>query len=312
MPLWGLLLCFVIATLWAASPIMISRGLAISKCTANEVNPLRAVSFLIVSTIAALIYSQGHIAPLASYRALLWLLINVFLTYIVGDVLYFTGIKEIGISMGIPISNSYPVLTAFTSWMILDEELSLRLLINIVMVAVGLLLLHFGAHKDVAAQPSATEKEKLSAKRLIKGFAIAIGAAIAWALSAPFMKLAIIDSGISAVELTFYRAVIFAILAWGSRLVTARTFPAHIVPFKQLHKQTYIYFLAAPIIGLWLGSVLNTICLTTMPVAVVTAVTSTSPFMAALFGHFVLKDRLTSVQWVGVGMIITASITLGL
>lgn len=312
MPLWGLFLCFFIATLWAASPIMISRGVNISKCTANEINPLRAISFIITATVAALIYSHGHIAPLASGRTLLWLALNVFLTYIIGDVLYFTAIKELGISMGIPISNSYPVITAFTSWLILGEELSFRLLADIIMVTVGIFLLQLGAKKADDGQKCASEKRRLDAKHLAKGIAIAIGAAIAWAFSAPFMKLAIIDSGISALELTFYRSVIFFFLAWGSRLVTAWRFPSHVVPLMKLRRETIVLFLAAPVLGLWLGSVLNTLCMETMPVAVVTAVTATSPFMAALFGHFVLKDKLSPAQWVGVGMIIAASVTLGL
>ena len=49
-----------------------------------------------------------------------------------------------------------------------------------------------------------------------------------------------------------------------------------------------------------------------MPVAVVTAITSTSPFIAALFGHFVLKEKLSRLQWAGVVMIISGSVTVSL
>lgn len=49
-----------------------------------------------------------------------------------------------------------------------------------------------------------------------------------------------------------------------------------------------------------------------MPVAIVTAITATSPFIAALFGHFVLKERLMKPQWIGVALIIVGSVVVGI
>ena len=71
-------------------------------------------------------------------------------------------------------------------------------------------------------------------------------------------------------------------------------------------------FRSAAVIGLALGSILYTSCIRVMPVAVVTAITSTSPFIAALFGHFVLKETLTRLQWAGVVLIISGSVTVSI
>lgn len=309
MPLWGFVLCFVIATLWAASPIMVARGQSLSNCTSNEINPVRSISFFIAALLFALYYTGGHIPAISSPRVFVFLALNVFFSYIIGDILYFSAIKEIGISLAVPVSNTHPMLVALTAWLILGEKMTFQIIMGILVVMLGLLLLRFGgALKSGGDSPVSIGN--LSSAKLMRGFLMAIGAAVSWALSAPLIKLAMVESGLGAVEITFYRAVIFLLLSWGWRFAAVKRSPASVKPFSSLSRATVLYFLGAAIIGLWLGSVLHAICIAAMPVAIVTAITATSPFMAALFGHFVLKERLTRVQWAGVAMIIAGSVTI--
>ena len=311
MPLWALLLCFVIATLWAASPIMVSRGQKLSQCTANEINPIRSLSFFAAALVFTIVYTGGHITALTSPSVFLYLFINVLLSYIVGDILYFMAIKEIGISLAVPVSNTHPMLVALSSWLILGEKITAAGISGIAVVMCGLLLLRFGSSKG-AHEDDSVRIGSMSTSRIMRGFLMSIGAAVSWALSAPLLKLAMVNSGLGAVEVTFYRAFIFLILAWGVRFSVARHRPGAVRPFASLKRVTIFYFLGAAFIGLWLGSVLHAICISQIPVAVVTAITSTSPFMAALFGHFALKERLTRLQWAGVAMIIAGSVTISI
>ena len=71
MPLWGFLLSFVVAIMWAASPIMVARGMALSKCTSNEINPIRSISFFLFTLILALIHTKGNIPIVLSPKALI-------------------------------------------------------------------------------------------------------------------------------------------------------------------------------------------------------------------------------------------------
>jgi drug/metabolite transporter (DMT)-like permease len=311
MPLWGFILSFVIATLWAASPIMVGQGLAVSKCTSNEINPIRSISYLAVSVIIALIYTGGNITIVKSPLALFYIFSGVFLSYTVGDILYFIAIKDLGVSLAVPISNAYPILVTFTSWFILDEQLSLQIFIGTLIVVTGLLLLRFGRNDNVV-QPSVKSDASSKKTRIMRGFVLAIAAGCAWAIAAPITKLSMSESGLGAVEITMYRSVVFFIVTWSIRLITVKFCLASTVPISKVPIKSWLYFLGAAVIGLCLGSIMYASCINVMPVAIVTAITATSPFMAALFGHFVLKEYLLPLQWCGVVMIIAGSITVSL
>ena len=309
MPVWGFLLSFVAATLWAASPILVGRGLAVSKCTVNEVNPVRSISFFIASLAIALVYTDGDITIVTSPKALLFIAGNVFFGYIIGDILYFEAIKKIGIGLAVPISNAYPILVTMTSWLLLGEPVTAIILAGVTVVVIGLFLLRFGGQRQPAAQ---IPVKQIGMSRLMKGFLLAVGAGAAWAIGAPLTKLAMIESGLDAVEITLYRSIVLLPLAWGYRFLLRRYLPQAVMPLRSLPKAAWGYFLGASVIGLCLGSIIYTACIRVIPVAVVTAITSTSPFMAALFAHFVMKEHLFPLQWCGIVLIILGSVMVSL
>ena len=311
MPLWGFLLSFVTAMMWAASPIMVARGMALSKCTSNEINPIRSISFFLVTLMIALIHTKGDIPLVVSPKALLYIGGNVLLGYLIGDVLYFIAIREIGISLAVPVSNSYPMLVVLTSWLFLGEKITIQIVSGVIVVIAGLLLLRFGGVKETTNDATAPQK-KIGLSKLMKGFLIAIAAGVAWAIGAPLTKMAMETSGLGPIEITFYRAVALLLMSWAYRFALVKYRPDSIMPLNEVPLNGWAYFLGAAVIGLALGSILYATCIKVMPVAVVTAITATSPLIAALFGHFVLKESLRSMQWAGVVLIITGSITVSL
>lgn len=311
MPLWGFLLSFVVAIMWAASPIMVARGMALSKCTSNEINPIRSISFFLFTLAVALIYTKGSIPLVSSPKALLYIAGNVLLGYLIGDILYFIAIRKIGISLAVPVSNAYPILVVVTSWMMLGEPITLQIVSGVVIVISGLLFLRFGGDRQNSDKDGLPPKE-IGISNLMKGFLFAIGAGLCWAIGAPLTKMAMDTSGLGPVEISFYRASALLIMAWSYRFFLVKYRPGSIMPLMSISLRAWLYILTAAVIGLALGSILYTTCINVMPVAVVTAITSTSPFIAALFGHFVLKEKLSRLQWAGVVMIISGSVTVSL
>lgn len=311
MPLWGFLLSFVIAILWAASPIMVGRGMALSKCTPHEINPIRSMSFFVFILAVALIYTKGNIPLLSDPKSLLYIAGTVLTGYMVGDLLYFTAIREIGISLAVPVTNSYPMFVVFTSWLMLGEPVTLRILLGITVVISGLLLLRFGGDHGDSGEERIVPKG-IGLSKLMKGFFFAVGAALSMAIGIPLTKMAMQTSGLGPVEITFYRALAFLIISWVHRLLMVKLRPGSIIPLSSLSIKTWAYFLGAAVVGLGLGSILHATCINVMPVAVVTAITATSPLIAALFGHYVLKDKLRTLQWAGVVLIITGSVSVSL
>ncbi|NLD05311.1 MAG: DMT family transporter [Synergistaceae bacterium] len=311
MPLWGFLLSFVTAIMWAVSPIMVGRGMTLSKCTSHEINPIRSIAFFVFTLAAVFIYLKGNIPVVFSPKALFYIAANVLIGNLIGDALGFIAIREIGISLSVPITNAYPMLVVLTSWLMLGEPITMQIVLGIIVVISGLLLLRFGVGRDGRKKDKLAPKE-IGFSNLMKGFLFAIGAGIAWAIGAPLLKMAMETSGLGPVEITFYRASTFLIMAWVYRFLLVKYRPGLTIPLRKIPMLAWAYFLGAAIIGLGLGSILYATCINVMPVAVVTGVTATSPFIAALFGHYVLKEKLSKLQWTGVVLIIIGSVTVAL
>ena len=309
MPLWGFLLSFLAAAMWAVSPIMVNHGVAISKCSIHEINPYRAVPFFAASLIIALINTGGDITLVTSPLVYLYLFAGVFAGYLLGDLFYFVAIREIGVSLAIPVANGYPILVIFTSWLLLGEPVTAKILWGVIVVVFGVLLLRFGG--EGSKETNDVARALHNKRRLMKGFAFAIAAGCCWALSAPLTKLVIVTSGLSPTEVTFYRSFAFLVISVIARIVVVKYRPESTVPLLKVSPAAALYFAGASVIGLCLGSIAYAACLVVMPVAIVTAITATSPFIAALFGHFVLKERLMKPQWIGVALIIVLSVVVG-
>lgn len=315
MPLWGFAICFLCAALWTASPIMVSRGMEISycagnECTGHEINLIRSLSFFASSLIIALAAARGHITLVTDPVAYCYFFIGAGLSYIIGDAFYFTAMKVIGIGLAIPVANAYPIFTTLTSWLILGETATLGIFIGVSVVVAGVMILRAGTLDESQSPLDRTITPGKS--RILRGFLFALGAGLCWAVSAPFTKLALLRSGLSPVELTLYRSLALLVLIWAWRFVQVRYTYIVTVPLRTIPRAAWLYFLGAAVIGLCFGSIIYAASISVMPVAIVTAITSTSPFMSALYGHFVLKERLRPLQWSGVAMIIIGSVFVSL
>jgi len=308
MPLWGFALSFLAATLWAASPIMAAQGLLVKpRCTSNEINPIRCVSFFIVSMTIALVHMHGHFPIVTNPQALCYFFIGVILSYTVGDVFYFIAVRDIGASVAVPISNAYPMLVVLSSWLVLGEKITCMTFVGIAVVVFGLLLLKFGGDKTDA--PAAGSRD---AKVMARGFLFAVAAGFSWAFGGPITKLSMMASGLGPVEVTAYRSIAFVIVTVVVRILTVKFLPRSAVPLRKVPGKAWIYIMGSALVGLSLGSIVYATCIRVIPVAIVTAITATSPFMAALFGHFALKQRLKPLQWCGVMAIIAGSVTVSI
>ena len=306
MPLWGFALSFIAATLWAASPILAAQGMLVEpRCTSNEINPIRCISFLAVSLAISLIHTHGHFPLVTDPRAVCFFFIGVFLSYTVGDVFYFIAVRDIGASVAVPISNAYPMLVVLTSWLVLGEKITCTTFIGIAVVVFGLLLLKFGGGSEDV--PAAGSRD---ARIMARGFLFAVAAGFSWAFGGPITKLSMTTSGLGPIEVTAYRSIAFVLVTIVVRALTVRFLPHAAVPLRRVPRKAWLCIMSSATVGLSLGSIVYATCIRVIPVAIITAITATSPFMAALFGHFALKQRLRPLQWCGVIAIIAGSVTV--
>lgn len=310
MPLYGILLSLLTAFFWAASPILMERAISSTAISTAVINPIRSIAYVVASFVAMWIFTNGNIPVVSSYNALICILSSVFFNYIIGDVFFYISIKKAGLTVPMAITSAHPILIPFTSWILLREQLTYQIFFCVILVVTGLLFLHF-------ASPTVMDKRNedsvvFNRKEQRKGFLYAIAAGCAWAIGAPITKMAMIISEFGAIELTFYRAIGLLLIVWIMRVaggIFGKTKPASL---RTVPLRAWGYLMLAGLVGLVAGSIAYSTCLQLMPVAIVTAVTSISPVITALFGKYFLHERLTRWQYFGIGLIFIGSISASL
>src|SRR5205085_7149708 len=129
--------------------------------------------FLLLAGEAALL-TQVPLSALGS------LLSSVVIGLAVGDSLNIRAMHAIGVARAMPISSTYPLVTAVLAVLFLGEPMTLRLALGILVVVGGVALVAFPRGVRPVARP-AEDVQPTSAR---VGIAMSLVAAVCWALSA--------------------------------------------------------------------------------------------------------------------------------
>ncbi len=304
LPLWGFVLALFCAASWAVSPIASDRGTELGKCTSNEINPVRSWSFFLTALICVLITEHGRIPAVRSAEIHLLFFAGIILNYIMGDVFYYVAIRLLGVSIAIPIANAYPVFIVFFAAPVLNERISPLQMAAVFIVVSGIALLKTGGQHS--------QSFKKTNRQWAIGLLLTVSAGLCWAGSSVTTKLILQKTGMGAAVFSFYRALWLIPTAWAVHKLTEYLFPGSTVPVSSIPLKAKACYWLSGIIGLGLGYMVYAYCVKTLPVALVTPITATSPLMAALYAHFVMKQKLSAMQWAGVAMIISGSVMVGI
>ena len=139
------------------------------------------------------------------------------------------------------------ILVIFTSWLLLGEPVTAKILWGVIVVVFGVLLLRFGG--EGSKETNDVARALHNKRRLMKGFAFAIAAGCCWALSAPLTKLVIVTSGLSPTEVTFYRSFAFLVISVIARIVVVKYRSESTIPLLKVSPAAALYFAGASVIG---------------------------------------------------------------
>ncbi len=314
MPVWGLVLCLLTATLWAVSPILIKESM--KSAGANEVNPIRSIGFFVTMSAILLATKPEHIPAVTLYQFLA-LLANVGLSNAVGDQLYIHSIRIIGASLAVSIGCAYPLVSTFFSIWVLGEHITLLVWIGTIAIIAGLIVIQYASTKKSQKRESdeieATRRK--DAKRMLRGFLLAVAAALCWGANIPFTKSILVAGGWTPVEYYFIRSVVFLIIIWSMRAIhhlKFRNFKASIIPLAKISLRAWLALLAGGTIAFAIGGLSFAVCINSLPVSVVTPITAASPFITVLLARAIHKEKLSRLQITGVTFVIVGSVAVSL
>jgi len=210
----------------------------------------------------------------------------------VGDILYFNGLRIVGVAKAVPIAYSYSIFVAVISIIFLGESLTAPILLGTVAVVSGIWLVVGRVENKVGKK----EHSKL-------GILAALGTSLSWACGVSIFKIILTDTDpfiLASVRMLFLLPVlsVFMILPFGKK-------PSS----KNLTRFNILTMFLGGLMSIGVGDTLYLVGLEITKANVAAPLASTTPLFAAIIAILFLKEEVSKRVLVGT-FFVTAGIML--
>ena len=252
----------------------------------------------------------------------LWLLLILSFVFgqVIADTAYFTAQKELGTTIALAISMTFPLFTFILSLIFLKKPFKPNLVFSLILIGAGVIIISKAkiGNENMKQQTKIEIRnsikiriQELFKSDFIRSISFCFTAAIGWAIGAVLIEFATlqIDQIIQIEELS---SVIgntirfpFAFLILGSMVLRENYFKNK-NENSLSHKKSlrsWIILLIASIIGTSLGAYLYTESVHIAGANIVALIASASPLFALPLTYFVNKEKIT--KWGFIGVILT-------
>jgi drug/metabolite transporter (DMT)-like permease len=282
----GIVIAFAQAFCWANTTIAL-RSLS-NRLDPFLVNGLRAAVALLV--IIPLVFITGGVGDyrLLTLPRMLLLVGSVTLGGVIGDALYVTSLKKIGVSRAFPITNSYPVFTMLLGALVLGEKITW---IRVVGMAIVLLGVYFVSRPEEGTE--ARENGVLLSRRvLIEGAIMALITAFLWGSNTVILAIGI--RGLNSAVANSVRVpavVLFSLLAGAQR--------KQLGSLRHLDRHTLGLLLVAGIVGWGIGGWFYLTAVQMVGVSLAAIISATSPIFGVPLSMLFLHEKPTRLTLIG-------------
>lgn len=286
----GELLTITAALFWALGASLYKKSLLnVRPVTLNLFRsfPATIYAFLVLYLLGkwSLLYELDTVS-------LAYIGIASLLILVVGDILYFIGLKSVGVAKTVPIAYSYSIFVALISTTFLGESLTAQILLGTIAVVSGIWLVAGRAENEASKQGH----PKL-------GILAVLGTSLCWACGVAVYKIILANMDpflLASVRMLFVLPVLglFTILPFGTRSSTG-----------YLTRFNVLTMFVSGLIAIGVGDTLYLIGLETTKANVVAPLASTTPLFAAVIAILFLKEEISKRVVVGI-LLVTAGIML--
>lgn len=207
-----------------------------------------------------------------------WLLLfgSVVIGMTLGDTLYLTAIREIGLSRALALSATYPLATLLFEWLLLQRPATPNLALGCCLVAAGVVLLS-GRARQAPATPA------LRPVRLKYGVALSLVASLLWGLSTVMLYPAV--AHLSLVQANAIRMPLVTLLLYAIRIRS----PAQ---FRRLDRRTLLVVAGSGLIGMGASSLMYLGAIKLIGATKAVTLTSVSPVFGLILSVVFLKEQV--------------------
>jgi uncharacterized membrane protein len=266
------------------------------------------ITFIAIAAVLG-IFTQIFFLPWT-----LWVLLflSFFFGQVIGDTAYFKAQKELGTTIALAISMTFPLFTFILSLIFLNEPFEYKIIISIVLIGAGIIIIGKNkinpVNENIIPLDSSAQGPKLSHNVSFKSIGYALTASLGWAIGLVIIDYAtnridqiLVAEGFSSIISNVIRfpfaLLILALMVWRENRITDDSQYLH--SFKK-PSQTWLILLIASIIGTSLGAYLYTEAARTAGAIVTSLLASASPLFSLPLTYWFNKERITKYGFLGV------------
>lgn len=272
-------------------------GASLYKKAIRDMNPIK---FNLIRSTSVLIYAFSIVFILGKWGSVFNLDfstitimgISSILVLVAGDTLYFIGLRTIGVTKTVPITYSYSILVVLLGGIILDEEITLQLILGTITIILGVWLV---ANK-------ALDQTQQSNTSLI-GVISSLGTILCWGFGVVFFKI-ILDNNdpyiLAAGRMLFLipTLAILSIIPYGNKSSN-----------RKISRIQLVLALLSGLISLGIGDNLLYLALDATNTNIVAPLTSLTPIFSALIAIIFLGEK-ASTKTIVATLLVTAGTML--
>jgi drug/metabolite transporter (DMT)-like permease len=257
-----------------------------------------ALFFWLLLPFAGGLAALGQVAP----TKLLALIGSVILLLIIGDSLYFTSMRLIGVSRAMPIANSIsPLITLTLAITWLNEDLTALNITGSLLTIAGVYLVIRDSRRADEQEPAPPKAEHAppvatqaaGVPLFWRGVVLALISAFSWGVGLAVLKVGV--TGLSAVIVHSIRLPLAAILLGGIIAASGRNLDR----VRRLSRPVWLILFANSIIDNFLGNIFLILAFQLAGAGKTATLISTVPLFAVPFSLIILKERPTRLVMVG-------------
>ena len=242
----------------------------------------------------------------------LWMI--AFLSFlfgqVIGDTAYFKAQKELGTTLALAISMTFPLFTVILSLLFLNHTFDYKIILSIALIGSGIIVI--GKSKIKAENKNALDSEihpqKLNSHAYYKPIVYALIASFGWAIGLVIIEFLtnqidqiLVTKGVSSIISNVIRfpfaLLILLLMVWRENRFGDGN--QNVYSFRKPSK-TWFILLIASIIGTSLGAYLYTEAAHIAGAIVMSLLASASPLFSLPLTYWLNKERITKYGFLGV------------
>jgi len=285
--------------------------------TENEVSPtfinfFRTAVGTLTFFFIVLILNQINLIFIIPLELWLILILSFVFGQVIGDTAYFTAQKELGTTIALAISMTFPLFTFILSLIFFNQSFKVNLVASLILISTGVIII--GKAKNTSENTKQQMVHDLTKsiyeilkRKYIKAIGFCLTASIGWAIGAVLIEFATkkIDQIIYVEELSSvignlirfpFALIILASMVFRENYLLKKENRS----YQKKTVRSWTFLLIASIIGTSLGAYLYTESVHLAGANIVSLIASASPLFALPLTYLVNKEKISKFGFIGV------------